>query len=96
MKTIENIECNFKGQPLLDETAKPLTTKGIIRAILENSAYQNSADIIKAARILSKVEADSIISLDDADYEFVKQWASIYPPLVNKGLMFLDFFNQLT
>ncbi len=96
MKSLQNKVIEFKGKPLLDETAVELTVKTVLKAVLENSAYTNSSEIIKAGRILVKVEADPEISLAEDDYEFVKKWASVYPPLVNKGLMFLDFFNQLT
>ncbi len=99
MKTIENKLVTFKKQPLLDETASELTVKKVVVAVLQNSVYQNSSEIIRASRILSKIDAETsaeTFSVEDADYEFIKQWASVYQPIVNKGLMFLDFFNQLT
>ena len=97
MKIIENKELQYKGKPILDETGKPLTYLFLFTNILEGSVYQNSMEIIKATTILGKLkEEDGKLNIEDADYEFIKRFANVYQPLVSKGLMFAEFYQQLT
>lgn len=96
MKTLDNKTITFKDKPVVDEHEVPYTTEMCIKLVLENSAYLSSSDIIKASGILARLKADDgKIELSDTDYEFVKQWSATYLPLVSKGLVFLDYFNQL-
>lgn len=96
MKTLENKTFTFKDGPVTDHTGKPYDTFSVIKTVLEESPYGGARDIIKAARINSSLKVvDDKINLEDADYEFIKLWAEMFTPLTSKGLVFLDFFQQL-
>lgn len=80
----------------MGENAKEILVIDLIQVILEGSLYQNSRDIIKASKILANLKVvDDKINIEDEDFKFFKQWAEVYPPVVNKGLMFADFYQQL-
>src|SRR5262245_45142536 len=96
MKLLDNKVIMFKDAPVLGEQSKPLDTFALITVILEGSAYPSSKEIIKAARILGNVKVENNqINLEDEDFKFIKQWATVYQPIVNKGLLFREFFEQL-
>jgi hypothetical protein len=97
MKTLQNKEYSYKGKPLLEDTGKAITTFFLLTSILEGSVYQNSTEIIKATLILAKLKVeDGKINIEDADYEFIKKFANVYQPIVSKGLMFAEFYQELT
>lgn len=95
MKTIVNKPILFNDKPVIDENQKPHTTYSLIKAILENSAYASSAEIIKASSIISKLRDEDELSFDDEDFGFVKRLASQFPPTISKGLVFLEFYQIL-
>lgn len=96
MKNLENKNYVFKGSPILDENQKPVDTVRLLLAIVENSQYQTSGQILKALKISSKItEIDGKISLEDEDFEFVKAQTVSYKPLLEKGLTFAEFYQQL-
>jgi len=97
MKILDNKAITFKGKPVIaGEDNSPLDTFALIQSVLENSAYQNSSEIIKASLILGKLKIeDGKLSIEDADYEFIKRFANVYQPLVSKGLLFAEFYQQL-
>lgn len=96
MKTIENKELVFKSIPLTDEKKSPLTTLALFRTILENSAYDSAGSLMKAIKVEANLkDEDGSIILDDSDFEFIKKWALVYTPLIQKGLVFAEFYKQL-
>lgn len=96
MKTIKNEDMLFKGVPLLDEKGKQLTTLTLVCAVLENSPYTASSDIMKAVKIEGKLtEKNGNLVLDDADFDFIKTWSATYQPLLKMGMAFAQFYEQL-
>lgn len=96
MKIIENRSYVFKGLPILDENQKPVDTVRLLLAIVENSPYQTSGQLLKALKISSKIsEVDGKISLEDDVLDFIKEQAIGYKPLLEKGLTFAEFYQQL-
>jgi len=96
MKTLENKSFMFKGKPVTGEAGKDLMTMDLVQVILENSQYTTSKEIIRAAKIMANLKVvDDKINLEDEDFKFLKTWADIYTPLVSKGLIFVDFYQQL-
>lgn len=97
MKVIKNVSpLTYKDIPLTDENKKPLDTSSLIKTVLENSSYGSAGEIMKAVKLVDKVAPDEEgnITLDDADYDFVKKWVDVYQPLLSKGLLFAPFFAQ--
>lgn len=96
MKTLENKGFMFKGKPVTGEGNSELKTMELIQVILENSQYTTSKDLLRAAKVLGTLKVvDDKINLEDEDFKFVKQWADTYTPVVSKGLIFADFYQQL-
>ncbi len=96
MKIIENKKFSFKGVPIIDEAKEQYTTLSLMKTVLENSQYDFSASLMQALKVIQKlVDQDGKINLEDTDYEFIKKWCLVYAPLLQKGLAFGEFFEQL-
>lgn len=96
MKTLENKGFMFKGTLVKGDGDKELKTADLIQVILENSQYTGSKEIIRAAKILANLKVvDEKINIEDDDFKFLKTWADVYTPVVSKGLIFVDFYQQL-
>lgn len=95
MKTLKNEKFSFKDMPLLDEKGKELNTLETIKLTLENSVYDNAGSVLKAMGILGKLPKEGEeITLEDADYDFVKRWVKEFKPLLSRGVMFAAFLQQ--
>ncbi len=97
MKVIHNISpLTYKDLPLTDEKQAELSTVSLIKTVLENSAYSSAGEIMKAVKVVDKITPDEEgnITLDDADFDFIKGWVDQYKPLLEKGLIFASFFAQ--
>lgn len=98
MKPVENKVISFRGQPIKDDaTGIPFKTLDLIKIVLENSQYASSSDVIRASVILGKlVDADGVIGIEDPYFDFIAKQVSSYLPLAQKGLAFLEFFQQFS
>lgn len=96
MKILNNQKLSFKDVPLLGDDQVQYDTLSILKVILENSSYDASPSLIKAARLAGSLkEEDGKINIEDADFEFIKGLAAKYMPLLQKGLVFVEFYKQL-
>lgn len=76
------------------DTKQPITTISCIKAVLDNTAYENRGDQRKADRIYDVVAAckDSI-DLEDADFTELKGYMLQYKPFLN-GRTFAPILSQ--
>ncbi len=96
MKIVENKKISFKGVPVIDEKQEQYTTLALIKTVLENSQYDFSASLMQALKVVGKIkDEEGKLNLEDSDYEFIKKWCLVYAPMLQKGLAFGEFFEQL-
>lgn len=96
MKIIENKKITFKGVQLTDDKKNVIDTLNLFRTILENSQYDSAGSLMRAIKVEAALkEEEGNISLEDVDFEFVKKWSLEYKPLLQKGLIFAEFYTQL-
>jgi len=96
MKILDNKEMVYKDKPIMTGDGEVFNTFSLLKTILESSAYQNSSELIKASVILGKLKVEEgKLNIEDVDYEFIKRFAQVYQPLVSKGLLFSEFYQQL-
>ena len=96
MKILDNKEMVYKDKPIMTGDGEVFNTFSLLKTILESSAYQNSSELIKASVILGKLKVEEVkLNIEDVDYEFIKRFAQVYQPLVSKGLLFSEFYQQL-
>lgn len=69
---------NIAKQPIMvqvtvDCPPEQLTTKNVLKVVLQTANYTNSTDILKANDILHKTcdEVDGYLAIEDADFEFI-------------------------
>jgi hypothetical protein len=97
MKTLLNITLEKDGKPILEATTQePITTVGCIKAVLDNTTYENRGEQREADKVYEKVsalESPSDFVLENAEYEVVKRYIEKYPPFLT-GRVFSPILAQ--
>ncbi len=86
MKTLQNLHLEKDGKPLIEaNSGEPITTINCLKALLDNTAYENRGEQRKADRVyellVSLGDAGSF-DLEDADFQLLKGYAERYQPFL--------------